>query len=109
MTLWLTESLLVHVTFWPTLAVASFGENAMFFMSIATAPSAAGGAAAEVGLVPPPALEFEWEDEDELPQPAMAIAAVRARGRVRRIMRRTVAAYFVTVTVACMPGWNVHT
>src|SRR3954471_1172031 len=101
MTLWSTLSLFVHVTFWPTLAVASFGENAMFFMSMFTPEPAAVGCAAGV--------EFEL-GLDELPQPAAAIEAVRARSGRRRFMRSNLAsAYFVTVIVACMPGWKVQT
>src|SRR3954451_19969369 len=103
MTLWSTLSLFVHVTFWPTLAVASFGENAMFFMSIATPPPAAGAGVDE--LESDPELEL-----DELPQPAAASEAVRASATRRRVMRPNLASdYFVTVIVACMPGWSVQT
>src|SRR6266496_3979540 len=37
-TLWLVESSLVQVTFWPTLTVVAFGSKAMFCILMATPP-----------------------------------------------------------------------
>ena len=39
------ESLFVHFTVWPTLAVTDLGTNWMFFIEIGTVPAAAAGAA----------------------------------------------------------------